>query len=200
MSDPKSPKSLKSLEPEFFEKLYQENPDPWQFKTSEYEAQKYATSLEALPRVSYQSGFEIGGSIGVFTEQLSHRCGSLLSVDVSTTAQEQAKNRCRSLENVRFQIVSVPEEFPDESFDLIILSEVGYYWSLTDLEKAKNLILAHLQPKGHLLLVHWTVDAEVLPTTGDQVHEAFLQLSPNPLKQLYNLKADKYRLDLFEKI
>jgi hypothetical protein len=53
----------KSLTTEFFEQLYQKNSDPWQFATSEYEAKKYATTLNALPRNLYQAGFEIGGSI-----------------------------------------------------------------------------------------------------------------------------------------
>jgi hypothetical protein len=53
----------KSLTTEFFEQLYQENSDPWQFATSEYEAKKYAATLNALPRNLYQAGFEIGGSI-----------------------------------------------------------------------------------------------------------------------------------------
>ena len=38
--------------PDFFEALYQENSDPWQFETSEYEAQKYATRCLACGRGS----------------------------------------------------------------------------------------------------------------------------------------------------
>jgi SAM-dependent methyltransferase len=191
--------SDESLRPEFFEKLYQKSPDPWQFETSAYEAQKYAASLDALPRAIYQSGFEIGGSIGIFTEQLATRCRSLLSVDVSAIAQKQAKERCRLLSNVSFQIMSVPNAFPDESFDLIILSEVGYYWCLADLRKAQRLILEHLRSQGHLLLVHWIVDAEELPITGNQVHDKFATLSPTELKHIKKVNAKQYRLDLFEK-
>lgn len=188
----------KSLTPEFFENLYRQNADPWQFKTSEYEAQKYAASLEALPRPLYPSGFEIGGSIGIFTEMLSRRCGSLLSIDVSTIAQAQAVERCKHCKNVRFELMAVPESFPEQQFDLIVLSEVGYYWSLPDLDRAKTLIVKHLHSQGQLLLVHWTVDAEHLPITGDQVHERFRALSPSLLR-VYSVREEKYRLDLLEK-
>ena len=189
-----------SLTSDFFEALYQQNSDPWQFETSEYEAQKYTATLAALPHPLYQSGFEIGGSIGILTEQLAHRCRSLLSVDVSTIAQSQAIKRCAHLTNIDFQMMSVPQEFPDKSFDLIVLSEVGYYWCREDLEKAQNLMLDRLKPQGHLLLVHWIVDARVLPLTGNQVHDTFLELVPTRLKQLKSLSTTEYRLDLFEKI
>ena len=101
-----------SLSTEFFEQLYQENSDPWQFATSEYEAKKYATTLNALPRNLYQAGFEIGGSIGILTEKLARRCQSLLSVDVSPTAQAQAIDRCQHLNNIKFELMSVPKSFP----------------------------------------------------------------------------------------
>ncbi len=189
-----------SLTTEFFEQLYQENSDPWQFATSEYEAKKYAATLNALPRNLYQAGFEIGGSIGILTEKLARRCQSLLSVDVSEIAQAQAIDRCQHLNNIKFELMSVPESFPTESFDLIVLSEVGYYWSWEDLHKAQSLIIEGLQAQGHLLLVHWTVDRGILPLTGDEVHDDFLKLVPDKLKRIKSLIEDTYRLDLFEKI
>jgi SAM-dependent methyltransferase len=194
LSDPKS------LSADFFEALYQQNPDPWQFATSEYEAQKYATTLNALPHPLYRSGFEIGGSIGVLTEQLAKRCHSLLSVDVSEIPQRQAIERCQHLDNIRFELMSVPDQFPNEYFDLVVLSEVGYYWSLPDLIKAQRLILERMRSQGHLILVHWTVDARVLPLTGDAVHDAFMGLVPESLKHIKSLTESQYRLDLFEKV
>lgn len=192
--------NTQSLTTDFFETLYQENPDPWQFATSAYEAQKYAKTLDALPRNFYQSAFEIGGSIGVLTEKLAQRCHSLLSVDVSQIAQQQAIARCKHLSNVRFELMSVPHEFPDEYFDLIVLSEVGYYWSLPDLILAQRLMIERLRNQGHLILVHWTVDALVLPLTGDLVHDTFIDLVPSRLQHVESLTHPQYRLDVFEKI
>jgi hypothetical protein len=189
----------KSLTTDFFEDLYKKNPDPWQFETSKYEAQKYEATLNALPNALYQSGFEIGGSIGILTEKLARRCQSLLSVDVSKIAQAQARQRCQHFSNIEFQMMSIPQQFPSEYFDLMILSEVGYYWSWKDLRKAQTLILEHLQSQGHLLLVHWIVDATELPLTGDEVHDSFITLVPCHLNHLKSLSEKKYRLDLFEK-
>ena len=191
-----------SLTPEYFDALYQANPDPWKFKTSEYEAQKYAATLAALEKPRYRSALEIGTSIGVLTEMLAERCDALLSVDVSELAQKQAIDRCQSLSHVRFKLMCVPDSYPDEQFDLTVLSEVGYYWCREDLEKAQRLMLSHLEPGGQLLLVHWTPydDYYHNPLSGDEVHESFLALPTSQLKHLKGDRAEKYRLDLFERV
>lgn len=189
-----------SLPPSYFDALYSDNPDPWKFETSEYEANKYAATLAALPQQRYRSAFEIGGSIGVLTAMLAQRCDSLLSIDVSKQAQERAIKRCQDLPQVRFQLMRVPEQYPQEMFDLTLVSEVGYYWSWEDLKTAQQLMLEHLEPGGHLLLVHWTLYARDYPLSGDEVHDSFLQLTPTKLRHITGQRQEQYRLDLFERV
>lgn len=198
---PSQPQSgRQSLPPSYFERIYAADPDPWQFETSEYEAKKYAATLAALPKPQYRSAFEIGGSIGVLTEQLAARCQSLLSIDVCEQAQARAKNRCCHLPHVEFEILQVPHQYPDRSFDLTLVSEVGYYWGWDDLKTAQQQIASHLEPGGHLLLVHWTPRAQEYPLTGDEVHEAFLQQVGMTYRSLVNQREERYRLDLLERL
>ncbi len=186
----------------YFDDVYRANNDPWAFASSPYERQKYADTLAVLTRPHYEQAFEIGSSIGVFTAQLALRCGHLLSVDVSEAALAQAQRRCAGLPQVILRKLQVPSEFPEGQFDLILLSEVGYYWSPADLARAADLMLAALAPSGQLLLVHWTPVVPDYPQTGDEVHDFFLQKSTKEgvIKHLHGHRADKYRLDLFEKV
>ena len=78
--------------------------------------------------------------------------------------------------------MSIPGEFPNDAFDLIILSEVGYYLSMPDLERARQLLVDSLNPGGHLLLVHWTPFVHDYPLTGDQVHDFFSEAAPQPAR------------------
>ena len=188
-----------SLPASYFEALYTTDPDPWKFETSEYEIKKYQATLAALPK-EYNNAFEIGGSIGVLTEQLADKCKSLLCVDASKIAQEQAIERCKHLSQVRFEVMCLPQQFPEEMFDLILVSEVGYYLSWEDLQKARQLLIEHLQPGGHLLLVHWTLYAQDYPLNGDEVHEAFMEFTPDKLRHLKGQREEEYRLDLFERV
>ncbi|MHC5721111.1 MAG: hypothetical protein ACYTX0_56110, partial [Nostoc sp.] len=91
----------------------------------------------------------------------------------------------------------VPEEYPNEMFDLTLVSEVGYYWSWEDLKKSQQSILEHLELGGHLLLVHWTLYACDYPLSGDEVHDSFLELDSNKLRHLKGQREEEYRLDLF---
>jgi SAM-dependent methyltransferase len=192
-----------SLPPSYFQAAYARNPDPWSFATSEYERAKYAATLAELPRARYLRAFEIGCSIGVLTERLATRCGALLSVDVAERALQQAIERCAHLPWVRFRLLPVPSAFPAESFDLIVLSEVGYYWSAADLRLARDLIIDHLEPGGHLLLVHFTVEVEDYPLSGDEVHAAVFERAGKRegavLRHLRGRRERTYRLDLFER-
>jgi SAM-dependent methyltransferase len=194
--------SQPSLTPDYFDSLYSANADPWQFESSDYEVKKYAATLAALPKARYRSALEIGGSIGVLTKMLAERSEALLSIDVSEMAQQQAIARCYAAANIRFQLMQVPQAYPEELFDLTVLSEVGYYWCWDDLKKAQQLILQHLEPSGHLLLVHWTFydDDYDNPLSGDDVHESFLSLSSSQIKHLGGNRAEKYHLDLFERV
>lgn len=193
-------KSKKSLDSAYFEDVYAAHDDPWNFASSEYEAAKYNATLEALPRENYQSAFEIGCSIGVLTERLAVRCESLLAVDVNRKALEQAARRCRHLKNVDLQMLRIPDEFPEQLFDLILVSEVGYYLSVADWRSAFDKIFAHLSSAGNVVLVHWTPPVHDYPQTGDEVHDSFAEWSENKYRSIKNLRTEKYRLDIWEKI
>lgn len=183
-----------SLPPAYFDDVYAAHADPWQFASSPYEAAKYAATLRALPRARYRSAFEIGCSIGVLTRQLAERCDRLLSVDVAEVALTQARERCRDQPHVRFASLQVPEQLPDGTFDLIVVSEVGYYWSPGHLRRAQDGIASQLEPDGHLLLVHWTPHVPDYPLTGDAVHDSFL--ARPEFRHLHGERADTYRLDV----
>lgn len=191
-----------TLDPKYFDEVYRASDDPWAFTSSPYEREKYQDTLAALPRPHYPRAFEIGSSIGVLTAQLALRCGYLLSVDVSEAALAQARQRCAGLPQVELRKLQVPAEFPEGHFDLILLSEVGYYWAPADLARAADLMLAALPADAHLLLVHWTPVVPDYPQTGDEVHTFFLQKANpgGPLKHLHGHRTEKYRLDLFERV
>lgn len=190
----------KSLTEKYFEDVYAANDDPWNFAASEYEAEKYAATLAALPAEFYQNAFEIGCSIGVLTEKLAARCGKLLSVDVSEKALAQARKRCAGLSQVTFKKMSVPQEFPAEMFDLILISEVGYYLAAEDWDRTIEKIFAQSAAKGQIALVHWLPPVADYPQTGDEVHDSFAEFVGDKMRNLYEKRAENYRLDVWEKL
>lgn len=182
-----------TLSGEYFEQMYHQNPDPWNFETSVYEKQKYQQTLQALNKGRYDRALEIGCSIGVLTEMLSVQCSELIAMDISDTALQIARRRLSEKQQVRFINQAIPEYFPEGPFDLIVLSEVGYYLNQPDLLKARDKMINLLSTNGTILLVHWTHFVADYPLTGDQVHECFLDSS---LSHIYSKRMSDYRIDL----
>ena len=71
-----------SRDPVHFQSLYDADPDPWRFRTSKYEQEKYRKTIEILGTRCFHSAFEVGCSIGVMTRLLAPRCSNLLAVDI----------------------------------------------------------------------------------------------------------------------
>lgn len=186
--------------PDYFEAMYAKEADPWQFATSTYEREKYTATLAALPRPRYDAAFEIGCSVGVLTQMLAPKCAALLATDVAARALDEARARCRNEANVRFQQMQVPGDWPEGAFDLILLSEVGYYLSLDDLARVRAQSAASLVPGGHLLLVHWTPRIDGCVLTGDSVHQVFEEWEGTRFAHRVGERAATYRLDLWERL
>ena len=193
-----SEKPADTLSPEYFEQVYAARDDPWDFNTSAYERAKYADTIDHLPRPRYASGLEVGCSIGVLTALLAPHCDHLLSVDVSERALAQARARCEGLAQVQIERLQIPDEEPTGSFDLVVVSEVAYYWNGADLQRAMTLLAAHQSPGGHLVLVHWTPPVHDYPLTGDEVHTAWLNRPE--WRTLQDVSRERYRLSVLERL
>lgn len=181
--------------PEDFEELYARDPDPWQFATSDYERQKYAATLAALPPGRFSRAFEVGCSIGVLTRELATRCDSLLAVDVSATALRRAAQRCEGQPWVEFAEMTVPEQWPEGAFDLILFSEVLYYIGVPGTEASARRTRESLRPGGTVMLVNWHGPTDGA-CTGDAAAESFIERCRPHLAPTLQRRTEKYRLDV----
>jgi SAM-dependent methyltransferase len=161
-----------TVDPGYFRDCYAASPDPWGLADRWYEARKYAISVALLPREHYDSAFEPGCSIGVLTTRLAPRCGVLLSCDAIEDAVASARERTAALPGVRVEHRLIPRDWPEGQFDLIVFSEILYYFDDADLDQVLRLAVGALRPGGHLLAVHWRHPASHHPRTGDEAHEA----------------------------
>ena len=159
-----------SLDRGFFDDFYAAGTDPWGFENRWYEKRKRALTLAGLPRERFSSAFEPGCSIGVLTEELAPRCDRLLSTDISDIPLQQARRRLAGRPGVRFDRLSVPKEWPTGQFDLVVLSEIGYYCGPADLALLVEAAASSLTEDGVLVACHWRHPVRDYPTTGDAVH------------------------------
>jgi predicted TPR repeat methyltransferase len=186
-----------STDREYFQNMYDESTDPWNFATSSYEQRKYALTINSLPRERYRNAFEPGCSIGVLSELLASRCERLLATDIVSSALEQAKKRLRKYENVVVESRAIPESWPDEVFDLVVLSEVAYYFDAGSLRDILALIVRSTLPGAHVIGVHWRGETDY-PLTGDRAHE--LINANDQLRRIVHHLEEEFTLDLWERV
>lgn len=187
-----------SIDPAYFEAMFREDPDPWKFETSPYENRKYQATVNALPQARFAQACEVGCANGVLTRRLAPHCTLLLAVDVSATALAAAEARCADQPHVLFALRQLPAEAPEGPFDLILLSEVIYYWDSADLRKLADWLLTALTSGGHVLLVHWTGETDY-PKSGDDAVEELAVLLGNGVAPVRADRHEAFRLDLWRR-
>jgi trans-aconitate methyltransferase len=172
LADPVDPVSR-----EFFEAKYQRTLDPWAFASSSYEQNRYDEIMAAVDNRRFRRAFEPGCSIGVLTERLASICDHVNASDVSPTAVARAAQRCSRFPRVTFDTGALPSDLPEGPFDLIVLSEVGYYLTAPALRSLAIAFIARLEPAGVLLAAHWLGNSPDHILSGDEVHD-ILNASP----------------------
>ncbi|GGN43260.1 methyltransferase [Streptomyces kronopolitis] len=153
----------------YFEEMYQHSPDPWHLADRWYEQRKYDLTLAALPQPLYRRGFEPACSVGELTSRLAERCDSLLACDRVASAATTAARRTAGLSHVRVEQRTLPEEWPEGTFDLIVLSELLYYFDAAVLDVLMCRAVAALEPGGTLVTVHWNHPVEEHLATGAEL-------------------------------
>ncbi len=182
----------------YFHRLYDKSPDPWGFASSAYEKAKYEATLAALPRPRYGGALDVGCSIGVLTAALAERCDTLLAIEPVETALAEARKRNADRPWVRFASMFVPGEWPDEQFDLIVMSEVIDYLGADDLVALFDRLRTTLLPDGDLVLVHWVAKKREVHE-ADEASDVLIAGLADFLSVLHAERNPDYRLDVLRR-
>ena len=156
----------------YFEQMYSEQADPYGVSTRWYEARKRALLLAALPQARYRYAFEPGCGAGELTAQLAARCDRLLASDFTDRACATARRRCVDHAHVAIELQTLPQDWPDAAgaFDLIVISEVGYFLQPADLEVMRQRCAESLAADGVLVACDWRAAFAERATPTDAVH------------------------------
>ncbi len=188
---------LSETSEEFFDAMYRESPDPWGFATDAYEQSRYSAIMASLGTRQFQLAVEPGCSVGALTERLADVCDHVEAFDISATAVKQAQARCATKQNVHIQHAKFDGSIP-HGCDLLLLCEIGYYFTQQQLLDMAGRALYTLEPGATVLACHWLGTSKDHILTGDQVHDTLRQLPD--LKHEHDERHKHFRLDRWRKI
>lgn len=192
LSDDRPPASTAA----YFDRLYARSNDPWQLTERFYERRKRDLLVASLPRERFRRAFEPGCAVGALTAELAPHCQQLVAWDGAHVAVEQTRARLQeqlAAGRVRVERGRIPEHWPSGTFDLIVLSEVGYY--SMDLQRLKDRVEHSLSADGVLVACHWRHSAPDHPFTAEDVHAA---LAPGLANIAAHREAD-FLLDVWSR-
>ncbi|SBS78184.1 NodS family protein [uncultured Mycobacterium sp.] len=187
------------LPDDYFDALYEASEDPWQLGSRWYERRKYAITMAMLPEERYRHAFEPGCSIGVLTEQLSARCDQVTAIDIAegALAQTDARlRRCGRRDGVTLLRRAFDMPWPADDFDLVVISEIAYYFDAPTLRAVLDRELPRLHSDVTVIAAHWRHPVADYPLSGDAANAVIGATSG--LHQLGEYRDDDVVIAVFD--
>lgn len=179
-----------------FERLYQQDADPWRLRQRWYEHRKRALVLACLPQARYRTAYEPGCGNGIMTVALAQRCDKLIASDGAPTAVRLTKERLRQ-EDIQSEVMVeqhfLPRDWPLQTFDLILLNEIAYYFSPSSLQELQMKAVASLKQGGTLVLCHFRGAFDDRAESTTVVHDRFH--ADARLHSLLRYEEEKFLID-----
>ncbi len=181
----------------YFEQKYASGSDPWGFDSLWYEHRKYDLTMAALPRQEYRRAFEPGCANGALTERLAGRCAEVIAQELVPAPALRAQERLREQVHVEVVRGRIPDDWPPGYGDLVILSEVAYYLSDSELARLGERLEDWLVAGGHVLAVHYTGRTNY-PQTAETIERWLCRLPM--LRRRVTLSDERFELGVWERI
>jgi 2-polyprenyl-3-methyl-5-hydroxy-6-metoxy-1,4-benzoquinol methylase len=138
-----------------FESVYSRSRrDAWHYTENPFEKTRFDLVVEALAGMVVGKALEVGCAEGHLTRRLAGLAHQLTACDIVDAALERARDHCRELPNVQFLKIDVRTHWPDEVFDLVIYSDVLYYFSKPEIKRVIHDSAEHVGDGGHLLFAN----------------------------------------------
>lgn len=184
---------------EHFDDLFANDADPWGCRTRWYEQRKRAVTLACLPRARYRRAYEPGCAAGELTFELAARCNEVVATDASTAAVKRARSRLAGLRNVSVDRAETPDDWPSGEFDLVVVSELGYYLQERALAALVDRCTQTLARDGALVACHWRHPESDFLRSGDEVHDLIGRQygMKHGLKRVLHHLEDDFVLDVW---
>ena len=175
--------------------MYAASPDPWRIGEGFYEQRKRQILLGCLPEPRYASCFEPACGNGDLSVLLAERCDRLLAVDIASPAVDRAAGRLAGCSGVQVGRLAVPGEWPEQRFDLVVLSEFGYYLSWPDWQTVVARTSDSLTGQWTVVACHWLPDFAERRISTEALHTELASRLPG--RHVLQLRDEDFWLDVF---
>lgn len=160
-----------------------------------YEERKVNLIMAALPRRYYQLAVQPGSGEGALAAALAPRCNRVLAWDSDAAFVHAGRENTAALPNVEVRLGRMPQDWPNDTADLIVLNEIGYQLETGELDELITQACRGLSIGGTLIAAHRRDTADRFAFGGDDVHaHLFGRIG---LARVGGYADDELRIDVF---
>lgn len=185
----------------FFDSMYRSAPsgDPWDL-LDDVNGERYDRLIGLLGTIGsgatgdrplFARTLELGCGTGQLTTRLAAISREVVAIDGAETATEAARGRCAGIAGVEIRAAMVPDGLrpSDRDVDLIVISDMAYYFDETAL---RNLIVdldLRCSDAAVLLASHWRGESEDHELDASSVHSVLRSVLGDVLGWTHELAA-----------
>lgn len=178
--------------------------DPYEVTTLADERDKYGKIVEALSvKEKFENILEVGCGEGHLTRMIAHKGDRVVAVDISDLAISRAKKNLAELKNVTAKRFDILADDPGETFELVLCSEVLFYFEPDQLPGVVERIKGWVKPGGYVALIHTLVKSddgkgvELKKFGARTIHGMFIDDAQ--YAQAFDETFDTYRITVVQK-
>ena len=120
-----------------------------------YKREKIDTAYGLAAGLRVARALEIGCGEGHWTHRLAAIADEVIGTDIAWNAIRKARWRHRHEPRIRFRVADLlGDPLPESPFDLVVCSDVLYYFRSDQLHQVNDRLVQLLRPDGWLLLLH----------------------------------------------
>lgn len=182
-----------------FETRFRADPDPWKTFTSCREAIKRRQIIAAAGHRRWSRGLELGAGNGSNSQAL-RKCVLRLDICEGTARGAELINEAvANCPRARVHQLVLPAPFPASGYDLIVIAELLYYLTASDLRGLGHEISRTLVPGGRLILAHHHQKFADARQHGAKVHEALRGALQIPLAPSFYIRTRHWTVESWDR-
>ncbi len=128
--------------------------DAWNYTENPFERERFDLVVNVLSTVRAKKALEVGCAEGHLTRRIASCVDDLMACDIMKEAIDRARANCGDLDNVRFLQTDIRTRWPEEMFDLLVYSDVLYFFSRKEVRQVIRDSARYVPEGGHLLFAN----------------------------------------------
>ncbi|KAA0970720.1 methyltransferase domain-containing protein [Aureimonas fodinaquatilis] len=188
---------MKPIDLDGFEKLFRASGDPWNYRSSRFEAIKRRHLIQACGSRKAGRALEVACANGETSRALLPHCLTLTAVDGAPTALAEARRLTNPNLRIQYRYAVLPQDTPRGPFDLIVVSEIAYYLSTRALNQLIKALEHALAPGGRIVILHHLVPFDDAARLPELAHGKMRQAFSRSMIKVFMKRCSRYEVVAF---